>query len=464
KAELALRISFIVISILLHAQNNGTNAFQQVMGIFLSGAGASRRVIETLCRMGITVSYSTVQSALESLTKDATERARFFVLDIFSERLWCLVYDNINFTWRKASQRLDSLTRQINATTAAIIALPIEFARSVYKEALSVTERRKAAGKRQDFTEEKLIITEKHQDQCRYAFEHGVRTILLERIQGRLQKKKIRSKLRKETAKRMPSIRPMSYEKTEFFPLPALNQEEASVNGTIRVVQTFMTKTLGFVEELIDTELRLFVGDWLTIRNLRLVREERFYEDSDYERMDWVQEASLPFHFQLNAMYMLFRTHLGTIGGNPSWLENHRTILRRGKLDPKKPEYNKAKELVMHSLYARILDCARIVDRFATTAAAHEALDFGDEVLAHAIFFIRDALLFWEFCDAVRYADPGRINYGNELLEMKAQFELEFSPKLCAVIERTWIVNRWGLKGRSIPTDLYLEHNNGFTK
>ena len=30
--------------------------------------------------------------------------------------------------------------------------------------------------------------------------------------------------------------------------------------------------------------------------------------------------------------------------------------------------------------------------------------------------------------------------------------------------ERSWLVNRWGKKGRSIPTDLYLEHNNGFIK
>ena len=30
--------------------------------------------------------------------------------------------------------------------------------------------------------------------------------------------------------------------------------------------------------------------------------------------------------------------------------------------------------------------------------------------------------------------------------------------------ERTWLVNRWGKLGRAIPTDLYLEHNNGFIK
>lgn len=47
--------------------------------------------------------------------------------------------------------------------------------------------------------------------------------------------------------------------------------------------------------------------------------------------------------------------------------------------------------------------------KFATTAAAHDALEAGDEVLAHSILFIRDSLFFWEFCDAIRDADVGRM-------------------------------------------------------
>ena len=119
--------------------------------------------------------------------------------------------------------------------------------------------------------------------------------------------------------------------------------------------------------------------------------------------------------------------------------------------------------------------------KYAETGVGHDALEIGDEVLAHSIFFIRDALMFVEFSDAIRQADVGRMwlvydfwtymmrgagchNYGNELLEMKAQYLYELPPLLREVLERTWLVNRWGQDGRSIPTDLYLEHNNGFTK
>lgn len=112
--------------------------------------------------------------------------------------------------------------------------------------------------------------------------------------------------------------------------------------------------------EIIEVELQLLVGDWLTLRNLRLMKEEHCDEFTSFLRFDWVQEAAMPFHFQLNAMYMLCRIHLGTtVQENPSSLKHHQNLLRRSKLDVKKPEYNKAKELVMHSLIARVIDCTR---------------------------------------------------------------------------------------------------------
>ncbi|KAH6899337.1 hypothetical protein BKA70DRAFT_1115508, partial [Coprinopsis sp. MPI-PUGE-AT-0042] len=455
----------VIISIMLFVRNRATNAFPLVLGLFLASTGTSRRVIDTFHQMGLGIGYDAIQTALSGLTKDALLRAREFIAQ--SDRLWGVVFDNINFTLRPTAQRLDSATRQLNATTIAVFSLPARFTRKAYGAALSVLDRNRRRGLRKNLTMQSLLPSEETQAAATAAFKHAVRTIILGHCPGHIQKRRKTRKIRKMVKSLKPRIRPIGHSKTEFFPLPALDEEEASVGGTIRMVEKIFGKLLTLAEELIDTELRLMVGDWLTIRNLRLLSEERKHEFSGFLRFEWIQEVAMPFHFQLNAMYALFRTHLGTSAealSNPSSLEHHRNLLRRSKLDIKKPEYNKAKELAMHSLNARILDFSAIIERFATSAAAEDALRLGDEVMAHSILFIRDALFFWEFCDAVRDADVGRINYGNELLEMKAQFEHEFPPLLREVVERTWLVNRWGRKGRSIPTDLYLEHNNGFLK
>ncbi|KAJ2911518.1 hypothetical protein MD484_g8897, partial [Candolleomyces efflorescens] len=509
KIDRAQAVIVVIISILLYVRNRGSNAFPLILGIFLASTGTSRRVIDTFNRIGLSIGYDAIQSSLLGLSNDAKVRAHEFIAT--SNQLWGVVYDNINFTLRPSSQRLDSATRQINATTVAVFSFPKRFTRRAYASALDILERNRGRSSRSNFTVDKLLPSEEAQEAARKAFKYAVSSILLSHGPGYLGRRKKTRAIRKMVKKMKPRIRQLDHEKTQFFPLPALNEEEASVGGTIRVVEAIFLKLLSLAEDVIDTELRLMVGDWLTIRNLRLMRQERKYEFSRFLRFDWIQEAAMPFHFQLNAMYALFRTHLGSTAeamSNPSSLEHHRSILRRSKLDPKKPEYNKAKELAMHSLTSRLLDCLRvvlkidsyhdlakwkpspkefeaavdeIVDRFTNSDAAKTALKSGDEVLAHSILFIRDALFFWGFCDAIRDADVGRMwvvydfwvfamrgagcnNYGNELLEMKAQFEYEFPPLLREVVERTWLVNRWGKRGRSIPTDLYLEHNNGFLK
>lgn len=122
-----------------------------------------------------------------------------------------------------------------------------------------------------------------------------------------------------------------------------------------------------------------------------------------------------------------------------------------------------------------------VVDNYTMVFGADASLGVDDEILKHSKLFIRDALTFWVFSEAVRYEDVGLMwliytfwlfmfrgagchNYGNEILEMMAQFWCEMDAMLRRILERTWLVNRWGKLGRAIPTDLYLEHNNGFIK
>ena len=122
-----------------------------------------------------------------------------------------------------------------------------------------------------------------------------------------------------------------------------------------------------------------------------------------------------------------------------------------------------------------------IINEYTMAFGADNSLSADDDILKHSKLFIRDALTFWVFSDAIRNEDAGLMwliytfwlfmfrgagchNYGNEILEMVAQFKYEMDDELRQIIERTWLVNRWGKPGRATATDMYLEQNNGFIK
>lgn len=298
---------------------------------------------------------SSVESTLTQLTKSSEARARRFIKH--AKRLWFIVYDNINFTFRKASQQLHNATEQVNATTSAVVALPACFRTSKFEDSCKNPRR----ANREDLTLNQFTPTPKEQCQLRTAFRHAVCSLLLDNLRGLTTGDARSTDIKKKVAAEKPVIRQLSGagEKTEFYPLPALDQEEASVKGTIRVVQMLLHESLALTKEAASSMLWFFVGDWLTIRNLHLMKYVRIDEPEPWGKMDWVQEASMPFHFQLNAVKMLLRTHLGESGSDPSCLNRHRTHLRRYKMDKNKPEYNRACELIEHSLIARLLDITR---------------------------------------------------------------------------------------------------------
>jgi hypothetical protein len=104
-----------------------------------------------------------------------------------------------------------------------------------------------------------------------------------------------------------------------------------------------------------------------------------------------------------------------------------------------------------------------------------------DDWNAHDIYFVRDALFFCEFEQAVAYADAGRVirvlrywcfafrgagqhNYARECAEVLLKWKYELDEELRKVLERSWFFNRWGKEGRWIAADLYLEQLNFWVK
>ncbi|KAG0260904.1 hypothetical protein BGZ95_004331 [Linnemannia exigua] len=99
----------------------------------------------------------------------------------------------------------------------------------------------------------------------------------------------------------------------------------------------------------------------------------------------------------------------------------------------------------------------------------------------NAALFIRDMLVYIELGDAIKQGDVGRIeavlvpititfqaggtkNYANQLLRLAFDIRHTWTELQTDAIFSSWLVNTTGKAGGWIPSDLYQEHNNLFTK
>ncbi|KAJ7845589.1 hypothetical protein B0H14DRAFT_3683147, partial [Mycena olivaceomarginata] len=317
---------------------------------------------------------------------------------------------------------------------------------------------------------------------------------------------KDRKNIAEAVAGMMPKDRPLPPTTADARPFGVFDVNEGSKKGVVKFLQqaqersTLPQSTWSFV-------WRIFVGDWLSSNNLRAARRDRTDDINAMERLEYVQELSAPFHFALQASHMIMRTHYGHAVEDPASLAAHKGLLNR-KWDVNKPNYAAAKSLIRHSLIARILHCVMVINgftlysqlsgwkptladiqtialtistEFATATAAQKAQAAGDDWMAHSIYFIRDSLFFCMFEKAISFPDPGQLirvlkywglafrgvgqhNYARECAEVLVRWRYELPDKLRRALERSWFVNRWGLIGRTITADLYLEQLNFWVK
>jgi len=80
--------------VLIYARNRRINSFQKMFGIWLFANSASFGMYRILCRMGLSVSYTTVLQHLRFLSKSAGHD----IQTIASTSNFIVIYDNINRT------------------------------------------------------------------------------------------------------------------------------------------------------------------------------------------------------------------------------------------------------------------------------------------------------------------------------------------------------------------------------
>ncbi|KAH7905106.1 hypothetical protein BJ138DRAFT_1018176 [Hygrophoropsis aurantiaca] len=486
-----------VISMMAFTRNGATNLFAMVLGLFLEIGGTSSRVISTLSNAGVCVSTTTIERLKKVLSDDAKHHA---VQLMQGSDQFMTIFDNINIYLRKFQQRLFNKNSMIHATNVAVVAL-----HDVSSEAGNLSKKLENRGKRSAATGDDIKPTLEDEQKIFGSFKGLVTHFILAYCPGN-ESWKDRPRMIKIADELMASDRPLPVRKSDTRPLGMFDVDEGSKKGIINVLKSIQ-EISGLTEEEWSGKVRIIAGDWLTTSNLRSARRDRNDDINSMERLEYPEDLSQLFHFALNASHMMMRLHFGNAINDPGSLAKHKGLLNR-TWDAAKLNYADGKALIRHSLIARILytimlkngmtrwselakwkpeeeEVSKFVQEFVleytNPSTAENAKAIQDDWRAHSVYFIRDTLLFCEFEHAVSHADAGRVlrvlkywsfsfrgaglhNYARECIEILLRWKYELSPELRAALEQSWFINRWGLPGRWIAADLYLEQLNFWVK
>ncbi|KAJ7939789.1 hypothetical protein B0H13DRAFT_2497556 [Mycena leptocephala] len=486
-----------VFSIMAFTRNTGTNVFPMILGLFLEIGGTSSRILTTLSNAGACVSITTIERLKKILSEDAVAHA---VSLMQGSGVFYIIFDNINIFLRKSQQRLFNKNTMIHATNAAVISIP-----GADPKAEDLEAKNKRRGKRAAATGADIIPTEDDEEKMFSSFVGLVMTLILAYCPGSKEWEN-RDVLLKAAEAFMASDRPLPPERTDGRPAGVFDVNEGSKKGIIKMLKA-LQELSGLAESEWASKARIIVGDWLTSNNIRGARRDRMDDINSMERLEYIEELSALWHFALNATHMIMRLHFGDSVLDPGSLAKHKGLLNR-TWDAEKPNYADAKALIRHSLVSRILyevmlkknikrwaDLAKwkptlpelekfaqdFVKDFTEAINTERAKNINDDYYAHSQYFIRDALIFCVFEHGVAFADAGVVlrvlkywafsfrgaglhNYARECIEVLLQWKYELTLEMQAAKERAWFFNRFGLRGRNIASDLYLEQNNFWVK
>ncbi|KAK7027796.1 hypothetical protein R3P38DRAFT_3315316 [Favolaschia claudopus] len=385
---------------------------------------------------------------------------------VAKSNLSLLTYDNINLMNRIAEQILGRKSAQENGTCATLIAL-----HNAKLEHMLTTSLDASILNARPLTLEDIILNE---DETNFLTKNMVHTVLRIIV---LHGGEGFEKWRQDLDKSQPvSEDVIEVHKTPLHPLPAMEIDESSITGNVEVVEEIM-RVLGFKPD--DPEygkyVQIIAGDQLTIARQRSILNVRLGHESGPH--SWRHIVLMPglFHAKIADCHGVLETHFGKPSAgarSPGSLGFHNTVLDRLPITlTSLPPFRTCRDLIMVSLYARVLhclllvsghdsleDCAASIDSWDTlvkhaeniyetytdvdrvqelrerripeerareiaakaaakgkkkpaeTAKEHPPhIRKGDMVFENAVLFLRDALLTREFADAIKSGDSGRI-------------------------------------------------------
>ncbi|KAF8226811.1 hypothetical protein L208DRAFT_1300200 [Tricholoma matsutake] len=111
----------IILSIAVHSLNRNVNALQSIIAMFLQASKTPVQVINTLARIGISISTSSIDCMVDSLSSKSANKLQ----DLGQTLLACYAYDNFDVDLKTHVLTIDKLTDTLKHLTSALC-VPLE--------------------------------------------------------------------------------------------------------------------------------------------------------------------------------------------------------------------------------------------------------------------------------------------------------------------------------------------------
>ncbi|THV02025.1 hypothetical protein K435DRAFT_654164 [Dendrothele bispora CBS 962.96] len=474
---------------------------QKLWAIYLKSCGLSARAFDALHTLGIVMSHKWTANALHQLSDRAIELVRNLIL----VRAWNMQHDNLNVARRAFSQRLHNQSHFISATAGTVWVHPEHVKLSpdinrIYQKFLR--ENRSTL-----FDIEPLVVGDPVQDQqINLVYVNIVLQVLLQRPEFQDYYKEHCNDPALSPPEPVCQLSGGEENVVRGFILRTIDQEEASYDGTMKVIEAFLRELeLSSPEETVKTGLERLIpwlGDQLTVDRIRGMWRYRHEDDNSFERLDFIIPIFGWFHLIMAFAKSLHDQYLGTSSTAGGLRHAFDLLNRKGLITPsiKGPFWHHLDEAIHHISEAHFLaswlaitESKNISDltsfspsmlkTFAQELVRCQASrgavekERNDPVLSQMIMWNVDVLPYLDLRQAIKSGDVGRMenllptlalrfnggnnsNYFGEVIGLLQGLKQEWPEEIRNYIRRwCWIFTRTGKSDSWLAFDLGQEEN-----
>ncbi|KAF9084719.1 hypothetical protein BGX29_002411 [Mortierella sp. GBA35] len=447
-----------------------------MLGIHLRGLSCPKRLMKFLAVISLCTSYSTTTKCLKALASDHHRLLRILA----RKRQTFFLYDNFNQALKARHQRKNKQDSFMSATSGTLV-LGMALGRE------RAPEESPAVPQLSD-----LALGSNDTEHFTHIYSCHVVNVLEE------YHLKIAPSL---NPFRIHPLLPLRINSTIAYEFAAMDIDQASIAGNMRVLEA-MRQSIGKSKGSFRRIKMIIAGDHLTISRIISLQALHAEDFTPFDRLKWAIPVLQLFHMQMVLSTLILDTHYGNVS-KPGSLAFFIALLGRKRLSLKeKPCYHTADEflrivfgaMVRQLFYSHMNEyCTKhpevddtedetfidLIKHLVRTNIDLPFFGFQDHSTtnANALLFIRDMVVYIEFCDAIKAGDIGRIeailkritimfqagknkNYGFELLRLDFNVRHRWTEDRKNAIFSSLLMNTKGLRHRWIPSDLYQEHNN----